>query len=192
MTGQSEFELLAALLRYPGEGYENAGERCMEALAGSDPDAALLLSTFLGQTRGCSVEELQALYTSTFDLDPVCSLEVGWHLFGENYERGAFLVKMRGELRRLGIAESTELPDHITHALAALGRMEPEEGSEFATACLFPALDKMCAGLQGKSNPFETVLLAIARVLELRYPRPEPEAVSAGPAFRILDSGGEL
>jgi nitrate reductase delta subunit len=190
MTGQNEFELLAAVLRYPEEEYSNATERCFEALAGSDPEVALLLGKFLGQTRECSVEELQSLYTATFDLDPVCSLEVGWHLFGENYERGEFLVKMRGELRRLGIAESTELPDHLTHALAALGAMEPEEGPEFAAACLFPALDKMCAGLEGKSNPFENVLLAVARVLERRYTRPDPETVPAGPAFRILDSGG--
>jgi nitrate reductase delta subunit len=190
MKSLAEVELLAALLRYPGEGYANAAERCFEALVESDPETALLLGKFLAQTRDCSVEELQALYTATFDLDPVCSLEVGWHLFGENYERGEFLVKMRGELRRLGIAESAELPDHMTHALAALGRMEPEEGGEFATACLFPALDKMCAGLEGKSNPFENILLAVARVLERRYQRPEPEPVPAGPAFRILDSGG--
>lgn len=190
MKGRKEFDLLAALLQYPEEGYSSAAERCFEVLAGSDPEAALLVGKFLAQTRDCSVEELQALYTATFDLDPTCSLEVGWHLFGENYERGEFLVKMRGELRRLGIGESTELPDHITLALAALGRMEPEEGAEFATACLFPALDKMCAGVEGRANPFENVLLALVRVLERRYPRPDPEAVPAGPAFRILDSGG--
>ena len=97
-------------------------------------------------------KELQELYAATFDLDPHCSLEVGWHLFGENYERGEFLVKMRVELRRLGVGESTELPDHLTHALAALGRMEPQEAAEFATACLFPALDKMCAATAGASR----------------------------------------
>ena len=189
MRDTRECGLLAALLRYPGEGYRDAAELCFEALSDNYPEAALLLGEFLERTRDCAVEDLQALYTATFDLDPKCALEVGWHLFGENYERGEFLVKMRVELRRLGIAESTELPDHITHALEALGRMEPEEAEEFATACLFPALDKMCAGLQGDSNPFETVLLAVVRIFEHRFPRPDPEAVPAGPAFRILDSG---
>lgn len=190
MERLSEFDRLAALLRYPGEGYQHAAERCMEALSKSGPEAALLVVEFLERTQDCSIEELQALYTATFDLDPACSLEVGWHLFGENYERGEFLVKMRVELRRLGLSESTELPDHLTHALGVLARMEPEEAEEFATACLFPALDKMCAALQGQSNPFENVMLAVARVLERRYPRPAPEAVPAGAAFRILDSGG--
>jgi nitrate reductase molybdenum cofactor assembly chaperone len=190
MKSASEFDLLAALLRYPVDGYLDAAELCLEALSKSDRDAAMLVGQFLAQTRDFSVENLQELYIATFDLDPKCALEVGWHLFGENYERGEFLVKMRGTLRRLGISESTELPDHIMHALEAIGRMEPEEGAEFATACLFPALDKMYAGLQDKSNPFEQVLLAVMRVLERRYPRPDQVEVAAGPALRILDSGG--
>jgi hypothetical protein len=68
--------------------------------------------------------------------------------------------------------------------------MEPQEAADFATACLFPALDKMRAGLKGKSNPFENALLAVNHVLEHRYPRPDPETVPAEPAFRILNSGG--
>jgi nitrate reductase delta subunit len=190
MTGANEFDLLASLVGYPGEEYLSKAVLCLEALAESDPEAAVPLGEFLEQTRSFSLEELQELYAATFDLDPACSLEVGWHLFGENYERGEFLVKMRGELRRLGVAESAELPDHLSHALAALGRMEPQEAADFATACLFPALDKIRAALKGKSNPFENVLLAAGRVLEHRYPRPDPETVPAEPAFRILNSGG--
>ncbi len=181
MATQGELELLAGVLRYPYDGYAEGVERCVETLAGSDPDAAPLLGAFLGRARERSVEELQALFTETFDLDPVCSLEVGWHLFGERYERGRFLVTMRAELRRLGVAESTELPDHITHALLALDRMEPDEGAQFVRAFLRPALGKMRAGLEGKSNPFENVLLAIARVLDRRYPPSDPEEGRALP-----------
>ena len=190
MTRPNEFDLLASLVGYPGEHYLSNAVLCLEVLAESDPEAAVPLGEFLEQTRNFSLEELQERYAATFDLDPTCSLEVGWHLFGENYERGEFLVKMRGELRRFGVAESTELPDHLAHALAALGHMEPQEAADFATACLFPAVDKMRAGLKGKSNPFENVLQAAGHVLGHRYPRPDPETVPAEPAFRILNSGG--
>ena len=190
MTEANEFDLLASLVGYPGEEYLSKAVLCLETLAESDSEAALPLGEFLVQTRSLSLEDLQELYAATFDLDPACSLEVGWHLFGENYERGEFLVKIRGELRRLGVAESTELPDHLTHALTALGHMEPQEAADFATACLFPAVDKMRAGLKGKSNPFENALLAVSHVLERRYPRPDPEPAPAEPAFRILNSGG--
>jgi len=190
MATVNEFEQLAHLLRYPTAGYGSEVACSCDVLANASPEINTALSEFLDQTRELCLEDLQVLYTNTFDLDPVCSLEVGWHLFGENYERGEFLVKMRKELRRLGVKESTELPDHLSHALEALGRMEPQEAADFATACLFPALDKMSAGIKGKSNPFENVLVAASRLLELRYPRPEPELVPAEPAFRILNSKG--
>ena len=64
--------------------------------------------------------ELEELYTRTFDINPVCSLEVGWHLFGEDYNRGAFLVRMRGLLREHGIEEGAELPDHLESVLRVL------------------------------------------------------------------------
>lgn len=186
MAEANEFELLATLLRYPEEGYGREAERCREFFSAEYPEVGIQVGEFADRTRSLSLEDMQVLYTSTFDLNPLCSLEIGWHLFGENYERGEFLVKMRGELRRFGVAESTELPDHLTHALELLARMETPEATSFATACLFPALDKMRTEMAGKSNPFENVLLAIERALVLRYPRPEFETVASESAFHIL------
>lgn len=190
MAAANEFGTLGSLLRYPGENYARNTVRACCSLAAIDPKLAAQLNGFLDRTRGMALEELQVLYTSTFDLDPICSLELGWHLFGENYERGEFLVKMRGELRRLGVQESTELPDHVSHVLEALDRMEREEAAEFAAACLFPALDKMILGMKDKANPFECVLVAARHLLELRFERGELATVSAEPAFRVLNSEG--
>ncbi len=183
MEATDMFDLLAGLLQYPGEDYHERTARCVRAEAaafaaevptpcvGTRP--APLLAEFSRRIGKLSTEALQELYTQTFDLNPLCSLEVGWHLYGENYDRGAFLVKMRQQLRRFGLRESSELPDHLTHALAVLGRMEGEEAGEFAVACVLPALAKMRAGLNGPSeechNPFAYVLEAIARVLQSRH-----------------------
>lgn len=190
MAIAGEFGMIAALLRYPAEGYPSDAIRSCVSLAAIDSHVGAPLNEFVERTRALSVEELQVLYTSTFDLDPICSLEIGWHLFGENYERGELLVKMRGELRKLGVRESAELPDHLSHALEALARMETEAAADFAAACLFPALDKMIAGIHGKANPFECVLVATQRLLELRFERGEPVMAAPEPAFHILDSEG--
>jgi nitrate reductase delta subunit len=187
MQGAAIYDSLAGLLQYPGEDYGQRAARCTQALAQVQPDAAPLLGEFCRRIEGLSTERLQELFTQTFDLDPTCSLEVGWHLFGEQYERGEFLVRMRQELRRHGLAESTELPDHLTHALAVLGRMELDEADTFAAACVFPALDKMRAGWEGKDNPFENVLEAIAHWLEGRHVRPPAENLPAAPVLRVLD-----
>ena len=110
----------------------------------------------------------QELYVQTFEFNPACTLEIGWHLFGENYERGEFLVRMRGQLRRHGIAESTELPDHLTCLLELIPRMDCGEAAELAGQYLLPALAKIREGL--KENPYAPLIAAIEDRLQADFP----------------------
>jgi nitrate reductase assembly molybdenum cofactor insertion protein NarJ len=110
----------------------------------------------------------QELYVQTFEFNPACTLEIGWHLFGENYERGEFLVRMREQLRRYGIAESSELPDHLTHLLVLIERVEQEEAAELAGQFLLPALGKIQEGL--KDNAYGRLIAAVQAKLEADYP----------------------
>jgi len=111
---------------------------------------------------------MQELYVQTFEFNPACTLEIGWHLFGENYERGEFLVRIREQLRRHGIPESTELPDHLTHLLALIDRLEHDEAEELAGQVLIPALAKIQKALEGK--PYEDLIDAIKTRLEADFP----------------------
>lgn len=159
------YDGLAGLLAYPDEHYVERLEGCRRALCEQASDAGEFVTQFAQRVGTMTTEELQEAYTRTFDLDPVCSLEVGWHLFGENYSRGEFLAEMRGRLRRLEVLESTELPDHMTHVLRALGRMAPKEADRFAMKFVLPVLDKMQQGLQGRECPWEDVLEAIRALI---------------------------
>lgn len=160
------FDLLARLFRYPRQDYRETVELCRQALLPDSSEAARLLARFAEEIAPLSLETLEEVFTQTFDLNPVCCLELGWHLFGENYDRGELLVKVRHELRRHGVAESTELPDHLTHVLPLLGRMPPAEADSFARALVWPALKKMQAGLEGKNNPFQRILQAVPALLD--------------------------
>ena len=161
-TEAAVFERIGRLLTYPGADY---WDRCHASFPFGDSEADSLLLRFAGQMQSLPLERVQELYTHTFDLNPVCSLEVGWQLYGEEYARGSFLVAMREQLRRHRIPESSELPDHLSHALALLDRMEPEEAREFTEAFLMPAMKKMLAALEEKNNPYRDLLLAIAKLL---------------------------
>jgi nitrate reductase molybdenum cofactor assembly chaperone len=110
----------------------------------------------------------QESYVQTFEFNPACTLEIGWHLFGENYERGEFLVRMREQLRRYGIAESTELPDHLALLLPLIARMDQDEAARLAGEFILPALAKIRSGLQ--NSPYEPVIGAIAKKLEADFP----------------------
>jgi nitrate reductase molybdenum cofactor assembly chaperone len=111
---------------------------------------------------------MQELYVQTFEFNPACTLEIGWHLFGENYERGEFLVRMREQLRRHGIAESTELPDHLTHLLPLLACMDHDEAAQLAGEFVLPALAKIRSGL--KDSPYESAIAGIEEKLEADFP----------------------
>lgn len=160
---------VGALFRYPGADYVARARRCQQMLTATAPGPADRLGRFVADTGGLSTEALQELFTATFDFNPACAPEVGWHLFGENYERGAFLVEMRDLLTRFDLLESGELPDHLAPVLGLVGRMPEEEAQAFVRAALLPALRKMQASLAGKANPFEHVLEAVARLAEHQF-----------------------
>lgn len=168
------YDLAAGLLFYPGTDYGAQIERCRQEFAAVLPQAEDFLTAFADAVGKLTPEEVEELFTRTFELNPLCALEVGWHLFGENYSRGEFLVQMRQALRQHDLAESTELPDHLGHVLSVLGRLKQAESSFFAEHYVLPALDKMLAGLAGKDNPYENLLAAVRRLASCR---PTPVAL---------------
>jgi nitrate reductase molybdenum cofactor assembly chaperone len=133
-----------------------------------------------------SLRDAQELFIQTFDLNPVCSLEMGWHLFGENYDRGLLLVKMRQQLRAYGIRETTELPDHLTNALRLIPCMDRESAGYFVEAIVLPAVQKMAAALAGKQNPYEHVLGAAKNLLRAQFPEIQLAAAAEGGELRVL------
>lgn len=153
-------ELLAKLFSYPADDYRHQIERCRDAVAETGLGAASHLTKFLGQVGGLGTESLQELFTQTFDLNPVCVLEVGWQLYGDEYRRGEFLVRMRQSLHEHSLQPSTELPDHLTVILRLLPSLEPEEAEILVAEFVLPAMDKMLAGLEGKRCAFEDLLRA--------------------------------
>lgn len=157
------FDELGELLRYPGADYLSRLDR---ACAESEPDESrALLQQFRAQAAAMSPQELQELYTRTFDLSPLCSLEVGWQLYGEDYARGSFLVYVRSKLREHGLAERGELPDHLANVLPLIGRLPREQAEEVREGAALPALRKMLQPFADKPNPYADLLRAVAGAL---------------------------
>ena len=156
---------LGAALAYPRDGYRARLVECRDQLVGGEPEAAAAVGAFCEATADLDDTELEELYTRTFDLNPVCTPEVGWHIYGEQYRRGRFLVQARELLKVVGIEERGELPDHLMSLLPAVARLQPEDAALFAGTYLVPAIDKMLVGLEDKDNPYEQILRAIRLVL---------------------------
>ena len=67
-------------------------------------------------------------------------------------------MKVRKLMREKGIQESTELPDHITHIIMVLSRMEPGEREEFVRNYIIPAMKKLLKGFENTENPYKHLI----------------------------------
>jgi nitrate reductase delta subunit len=169
-TATAAFEALGALFAYPRSDYMRRLEECRRALAETGTtEAQAHLDAFASSVGVMEVERLQELFTGTFDLNPKCTLDIGWHLFGEQYERGAFLVEIRDALREVDVAESVELPDHLTHVLALVGRLDAGRATDLTTRAVAPALEKILSALGDGDSPFKHLVHAAAALVA--YPR---------------------
>jgi nitrate reductase delta subunit len=175
MTFARAMKAFTELLAYPQKGYTESVAANARSLSEMYPDAASLFVPLCRLVESERVESMQETYTRTFDLNPLTTLDLGWQLFGEDYNRGAFLVKVRALLRKHGIPETGELPDHISHVLPLLAALPQEEAEDFAQACVLPALIKIQKVLPTE-NPYHGVLRALRYVLESRFGAYEEDA----------------
>lgn len=166
------YDSLSDMLTYPAGEINERSARCVRLLAESDSPALPCMKKFSEFVEGSDVDQLQELYTRTFEINPVTALEVGWHLYGERYERGEFLVRMRQMLRDLDVEESSELPDHLTQTLKALGRLGKDDAEVFAGRFILPAIDKMISGFKGKESAYGSVIEGIRCELTSQFGSP--------------------
>ena len=150
---QTEVLRVAELLRYP------------DPPPRSCPDDGPEISAFFAETAAVDANGMEELYTRTFDLNPIATLEVGWHLWGEQYERGRFLANLRGAQEVLGIEAGNELPDHLTVLLPMLTMMPAMNRAEIVREKLLPALDKIEQPLEESGNPYRHLIKAARSAL---------------------------
>ncbi len=160
------FDLLATVVDYPDENLRMVVDEA--AALADEPAVRAPLESFAEVLSQISLDELREHYVTTFDFAPSCSLEVGSHLYGDSHERGAFLVRLLDGMRRVGIEPKGQLPDHLSCALALVGRDEAGHAAEFAVK-IAPAIEQIRRALIERHSPYAEVLGAVrAALLEVR------------------------
>ncbi len=153
---------LAGLFEYPSEDFAERVAACRAMANQRTPGRGEALAALEEKTREMDRGQVEEMFTRTFEINPVCALEIGWHVYGEDYARGALLVRLREELRAQGIPEITELPDHLTHVLQLMGRLEDSLADDLAGRYTLPALRKMIEAVKDTDCPY-TELLEMTR-----------------------------
>src|SRR5262245_27256055 len=158
-------DLAADLLEYPAAGGAAGIAAAAAAVVSLFPELREALRPLSDLALEGRIEVLEESYAAAFDNNAERALEVGWHAFGENYARGAFLVRMRERLRDCGIEESSELPDHLSHVLRVLARTEARQAGLLAEAIVLPAVEKMLAAAP-EGDPWRGPVIAARCVLK--------------------------
>jgi nitrate reductase delta subunit len=171
------YDLFATLLEYPTLATSLKAGHCYERLQQSQPDVAPLLQSFYHATEKRSLEQMQELYITTFDMQPVCYPYVGYHLFGESYKRGAFMAQLNEAYHAFNYSSRQELPDQLSVILRFLGLDADNLQGNFCQTLLHeglkPALEKMLKTFGEQSeNPYFGLLSALQLFL-LQVPEKE-------------------
>jgi len=157
---------LAGAFEYPTVG----SAKTVEAAASSLMPASLRLGEALDALsrylKDAPIGEAEERYTSLFDLSPVCTLHLGYHLFGDAYQRGALLAGLAAELRIAGLTPGRDLPDFLPTVLRLLGRVnDPEKERILTDTLILPALLRMNRALESSTSLWAGVLRALPDVV---------------------------
>ena len=163
----SLYQQFAQLLDYPDTSLPQRIEESLAELQTRWPEAARLLRHFHHSQQNLGLARLQEAYTATFDLQPDCTLNLGYHLFGEDQRRGMFLAKLNEYYQKADIDTGSELPDHLCHLLRYVAaRPESEESRAIIAECMLPALGKIAQEIREKTDPYQPVLQALLFLLK--------------------------
>ncbi len=122
MLRVSLYDALAAVFAHPGPSYLSDLARAITALEHEYPKAAEQLRELERLLPKGNALALEELFTRTFDVQPITSLDVGYTLFGEDYKRGALLANLSREHTVAKNDCGAELADNLGNVLRLLPR----------------------------------------------------------------------
>ncbi|MCC6824851.1 MAG: hypothetical protein IT172_03820 [Acidobacteria bacterium] len=155
---------MADILEYPRADWAEKLEQAKHStFAKADPDGHF--ADFCNGIEEIPLTELQELYTRSFDLNPACALEIGYHLFGEDYKRGAFLASLRETQEGFDLGQEQQLPDHLPVLLRMIRCMDDDDlRGSLINLCLIPGLEKIIKKFK-EVNPYLDLIKATAAAL---------------------------
>ena len=140
----NHYDMFASLLSYPDKGMLAKVESAQEFLNKNYPDAAEIMIEFTGFAKTILLRKWEEIYTRTFDVQAITTLDVGYVLFGDDYKRGELLVNLSKEHTKAGYACGTELADHLPNLLRLLNKVNDSDfKDDLISLIIKPALKKI-------------------------------------------------
>lgn len=145
MKNLGKYIILADLFEYPDAHFPARVQKVQDFLDENHPEEGQTLKPFTEFCKKATMVEMEELYTRSFDVQALTTLDIGYILFGDDYKRGEMLVNLNREHRDAGTRFlNTELSDHLPNVLRLLPRMtDAVVRDEFAERMVGPAVMRM-------------------------------------------------
>jgi nitrate reductase assembly molybdenum cofactor insertion protein NarJ len=144
MHTSDHFRLLADLFDYPDAVFPERVQRALTTIGTHCPVAVADVEQFLALLPDDDLIAMQELYTRTFDVQAITTLDLGYVLFGDDYKRGELLSNLNREHTQHQNDCGSELADHLPNVLRLIPLLDDEDlVSELVTEIVAPALSQM-------------------------------------------------
>lgn len=140
----NHYEKLARLFQYPRTDYKERVKEAETVLTELYPETLTTFKQFSEFVSNSSHDEITEIFTRTFDVQAITTLDVGYVLFGDDYKRGELLVNLNREHREAANECSDELADNLANLLSLLPKMQNHDiRDELVEMIIMPGLIKI-------------------------------------------------
>ncbi len=176
MKNLRHYTALAEIFRYPTSERIAFVDGWQEIVRKTLPEMASKLEAFAGHLFQKTLDKQQEYYIATFDVQALCFLDIGYVLYGEDYNRGIFMVNIKKEQKKADNDCGYELPDHLPNILTLLPKLEDEVlAEELIYSILIPALQMMIESFNSSDNVYKGMLEILLGMMQSDYPESEFE-----------------
>ncbi|MCH7962882.1 MAG: hypothetical protein IH852_02990 [Bacteroidetes bacterium] len=148
----NHYEILAQLFQYPKTDYKKKVKEAETVLSELYPETLSTFKQFSDFVSNNSLDEITEIFTRTFDVQAITTLDVGYVLFGDDYKRGELLVNLNREHREAANKCTDELADNLSNLLSLLPKMQNHDiRDELVEIILMPSLIKIINEFDTKS-----------------------------------------
>ncbi len=138
------YEIYADVFSYPESSLIEKIEKVQEYLTIKYPEASKIFNNFCDFSKIINKKSWEEIYTHSFDVQALTTLDLGYVLFGDDYKRGELLVNLSKEHKKAGNECGNELADHLPNVIKLMPKLENEELLEdIISYILYPALKKI-------------------------------------------------
>ncbi len=176
MRDLKHYTALAEIFRYPGPDRENFVGEWRKIIWNTVPEMAGKLEIFISHIHEKPLTTQQEYFIGTFDVQALCFLDIGYVLYGEDYNRGVFLVNMKNEQEKAGNDCGYELPDHLPNMLSLIPKLVDENlAEELVCSMMVPALENMIEAFGSNENVYKGMLEILLGIMGSDFPESEFE-----------------